>query len=265
MRSAPSARAILLFHAAMRLAVVQFDRTEEAILSRSRSRTLVLARAFISYVMRQEDVTLPMVGELMGRDHSSVIKAIEKFSRMLDSQDPSAVGALLAWQAPECIPTGIELHREHAAALKTIERLESELETSRATIRTLSHELERERSARMNDGYEPGPQEERASLESGTCVHGVPGVDGYVYVGPDQCEICLGVRLRESPGCSGCGGSGWFKKDAKRSVEGLSLEIDRRDSFHSVSYAGCRLEVRDAVGETLKASVATTRTFSHEL
>lgn len=62
-----------------------FGSDAEAILSRSRSRAVALARQVVMYILRtEENYSYPQIGEFIGgRDHSTIMHGIEKISGLL--------------------------------------------------------------------------------------------------------------------------------------------------------------------------------------
>ncbi len=66
-----------------------FNLTADRLLSRDRSRAVALPRQIAMYLMRREiDISLPQIGkELGGRDHSTVMYAIDKVSDMIERDE----------------------------------------------------------------------------------------------------------------------------------------------------------------------------------
>ncbi len=66
-----------------------FDLSVEKLLSRDRSREVALPRQIAMYLLRQEiNASLPQIGDALGgRDHTTVMYAIEKISDMLERDD----------------------------------------------------------------------------------------------------------------------------------------------------------------------------------
>ncbi len=67
----------------------EFNLTSDQMLSRNRSREVALSRQVAMYLLREEsNATLPQIGEALGgRDHTTVMYAIEKISDMLERDD----------------------------------------------------------------------------------------------------------------------------------------------------------------------------------
>ncbi len=66
-----------------------FNLSSEQLLSRDRSREVALPRQIAMYLLREEaNVSLPQIGEALGgRDHTTVMYAIEKVSDLLERDD----------------------------------------------------------------------------------------------------------------------------------------------------------------------------------
>ncbi len=66
-----------------------FNLTTDRLIGRDRSRAVALPRQIAMYLMRQEaDISLPQIGkELGGRDHTTVIYAIDKITDLLERDD----------------------------------------------------------------------------------------------------------------------------------------------------------------------------------
>ena len=60
----------------------------ERLLGRDRSREVVLPRQVAMYLLREESISLPQIGEALGgRDHTTVMYSIEKVSGMIEQDD----------------------------------------------------------------------------------------------------------------------------------------------------------------------------------
>jgi chromosomal replication initiator protein len=60
----------------------------ERLLGRDRSREVALPRQVAMYLLREESISLPQIGEALGgRDHTTVMYAIEKVSGMIEQDD----------------------------------------------------------------------------------------------------------------------------------------------------------------------------------
>lgn len=66
-----------------------FNLTKERLISRDRSRNVALPRQIAMYLLRREsDISLPQIGKVLGgRDHSTVMYAIDKITELLESDD----------------------------------------------------------------------------------------------------------------------------------------------------------------------------------
>jgi len=66
-----------------------FNLTKERLISRDRSRNVALPRQIAMYLLRREsDISLPQIGKVLGgRDHSTVVYAIDKITELLESDD----------------------------------------------------------------------------------------------------------------------------------------------------------------------------------
>lgn len=66
-----------------------FNLTTERLISRDRSRNVALPRQIAMYLLRREsDISLPQIGKVLGgRDHSTVMYAIDKITELLESDD----------------------------------------------------------------------------------------------------------------------------------------------------------------------------------
>ena len=71
-----------------------FNLSSEKLLSRDRSRNIALPRQIAMYLLREEtDVSLPKIGEVLGgRDHTTVMYAINKITKEIRSDSGSKVG-----------------------------------------------------------------------------------------------------------------------------------------------------------------------------
>jgi chromosomal replication initiator protein len=71
-----------------------FNLSSEKLLGRDRSRDVALPRQIAMYLMREEiDASLPQIGEVLGgRDHTTVMYAIEKISKEIKGDSGSKVG-----------------------------------------------------------------------------------------------------------------------------------------------------------------------------
>jgi chromosomal replication initiator protein len=71
-----------------------FNLSAEKLLGRDRSRNVALPRQIAMYILREEtNVSLPQIGEVLGgRDHTTVMYAIEKISKEIQGDSGSAVG-----------------------------------------------------------------------------------------------------------------------------------------------------------------------------
>jgi chromosomal replication initiator protein len=71
-----------------------FNMSAEKLLGRDRSRSVALPRQIAMYLLREEaNVSLPQIGEVLGgRDHTTVMYAIEKISREIKGDSGSKVG-----------------------------------------------------------------------------------------------------------------------------------------------------------------------------
>ncbi len=70
----------------VKLVASYFGLTEEKLLSRDRSREIALPRQIAMYLLREvANISLPQIGETLGgRDHTTVMYAIEKISKEVD-------------------------------------------------------------------------------------------------------------------------------------------------------------------------------------
>jgi len=71
-----------------------FNLSAEKLLSRDRSRAVALPRQIAMYLLREEiNVSLPQIGEVLGgRDHTTVMYAIEKISKEIQGDSGSKIG-----------------------------------------------------------------------------------------------------------------------------------------------------------------------------
>ena len=71
------------------LVAKSFNLTSDRLISRDRSRSIALPRQIAMYLMRREiDISLPQIGkELGGRDHSTVMYAIDKITDLLERDE----------------------------------------------------------------------------------------------------------------------------------------------------------------------------------
>jgi len=71
-----------------------FNLSAEKLLGRDRSRDVALPRQIAMYLLREEaNVSLPQIGEVLGgRDHTTVMYAIEKISREIKDDSGSKIG-----------------------------------------------------------------------------------------------------------------------------------------------------------------------------
>lgn len=71
-----------------------FNLSAEKLLGRDRSRNVALPRQIAMYILREEaNVSLPQIGEVLGgRDHTTVMYAIDKISKEIKGDSGSAVG-----------------------------------------------------------------------------------------------------------------------------------------------------------------------------
>ena len=71
-----------------------FNLSAEKLLGRDRSREVALPRQIAMYLLREEaNVSLPQIGEVLGgRDHTTVMYAIEKISREIKDDSGSKIG-----------------------------------------------------------------------------------------------------------------------------------------------------------------------------
>ena len=71
-----------------------FNLSAEKLLSRDRSRNVALPRQITMYLLREEaNVSLPQIGEVLGgRDHTTVMYAIDKISKEIKGDSGSKVG-----------------------------------------------------------------------------------------------------------------------------------------------------------------------------
>ena len=71
-----------------------FNLSAEKLLGRDRSRNVALPRQIAMYILREEaNVSLPQIGEVLGgRDHTTVMYAIDKISKEIQGDSGSAVG-----------------------------------------------------------------------------------------------------------------------------------------------------------------------------
>ncbi len=71
-----------------------FNLSAEKLLSRDRSRNVALPRQIAMYLLREEaNVSLPQIGEVLGgRDHTTVMYAIDKISKEIKGDSGSKVG-----------------------------------------------------------------------------------------------------------------------------------------------------------------------------
>ena len=71
-----------------------FNLSSEKLLGRDRSRNVALPRQIAMYLMREEiNVSLPQIGEVLGgRDHTTVMYAIQKISKEIKGDSGSKVG-----------------------------------------------------------------------------------------------------------------------------------------------------------------------------
>ncbi|MCS7220286.1 MAG: chromosomal replication initiator protein DnaA [Anaerolineae bacterium] len=61
---------------------------EDELLGRGRSKEVAMARQILMYLLRHVcDLSLPQIGELLGRDHTTVIYGIEKVERLIETDD----------------------------------------------------------------------------------------------------------------------------------------------------------------------------------
>jgi len=67
----------------------KFNTTVEKLLGRDRSRDVALPRQIAMYLLREEtNFSLPQIGEVLGgRDHTTVMYAIEKISDQIERDD----------------------------------------------------------------------------------------------------------------------------------------------------------------------------------
>ena len=60
----------------------------ERLLGRDRSREVVLPRQVAMYLLREEAISLPQIGQALGgRDHTTVMYAFEKVNGMIEQDD----------------------------------------------------------------------------------------------------------------------------------------------------------------------------------
>ena len=72
------------FHAVARA----FGIPSERLLGRDRSREVALPRQVAMYLLREESISLPQIGEVLGgRDHTTVMYAIDKVTGMIEQDD----------------------------------------------------------------------------------------------------------------------------------------------------------------------------------
>jgi len=65
-----------------------FGLTMEQLLSRDRSREVALPRQIAMYLLREENISLPQIGNVLGgRDHTTVMYACEKVADLLERDD----------------------------------------------------------------------------------------------------------------------------------------------------------------------------------
>lgn len=71
-----------------------FNLSAEKLLGRDRSRNVALPRQIAMYILREEaNVSLPQIGQVLGgRDHTTVMYAIEKISKEIQGDSGSSVG-----------------------------------------------------------------------------------------------------------------------------------------------------------------------------
>ncbi|MBC8333868.1 MAG: chromosomal replication initiator protein DnaA [Anaerolineales bacterium] len=71
------------------LVAASFNLTTERLISRDRSRAVALPRQIAMYLLRREaDISLPQIGKILGgRDHTTVIYAIDKITDLLESDE----------------------------------------------------------------------------------------------------------------------------------------------------------------------------------
>ena len=71
-----------------------FNLSSEKLLGRDRSRNVALPRQIAMYLLREEaNVSLPQIGEVLGgRDHTTVMYAIEKISKEIKGDSGSKIG-----------------------------------------------------------------------------------------------------------------------------------------------------------------------------
>ena len=71
-----------------------FNLSAEKLLSRDRSRNVALPRQIAMYLLREEaNVSLPQIGEVLGgRDHTTVMYAIDKISKEIKGDSGSKIG-----------------------------------------------------------------------------------------------------------------------------------------------------------------------------
>ena len=60
----------------------------ERLLGRDRSREVVLPRQVAMYLLREESISLPQIGQALGgRDHTTVMYACDKVNGMIEQDD----------------------------------------------------------------------------------------------------------------------------------------------------------------------------------
>jgi chromosomal replication initiator protein len=71
------------------LVAKSFNLTADRLMSRDRSQAVALPRQIAMYLMRREiDISLPQIGkEIGGRDHSTVMYAIDKVTDLLERDE----------------------------------------------------------------------------------------------------------------------------------------------------------------------------------
>jgi chromosomal replication initiator protein len=61
---------------------------ERGLLGRGRSKEMAMARQILMYLLRHVcDLSLPQIGELLGRDHTTVMYGVEKVEKLIETDD----------------------------------------------------------------------------------------------------------------------------------------------------------------------------------
>ena len=75
--------------ALFKLVELRLGITKEQIGSKSRKRTLVIPRQIVAYILyRTGKFPLATIGDLMNRDHTTVIHSVRTVSELLEVKDP---------------------------------------------------------------------------------------------------------------------------------------------------------------------------------